>query len=113
MTYAQNRKARFDYEFLETFEAGIVLEGAEVKSVRDGKVSLKESYVKISVRAPKPLEKKIKRGEMPSITSFLIELSSALGGFADGHPVAASAVIPRDKINIFLERIDLHIQKNL
>ncbi len=47
MTYAQNRKARFDYEFLETFEAGIVLEGAEVKSVRDGKVSLKESYVKI------------------------------------------------------------------
>jgi len=74
---------------------------------------LKESYVKISVRAPKPLEKKIKRGEMPPITSFLIELSSALGGFADGHPVAASAVIPRDKINIFLERIDLHIQKNL
>lgn len=47
MTYAQNRKARHDYEFIETFEAGIVLEGAEVKSVRDGKISLKESYVKI------------------------------------------------------------------
>ena len=47
MTYAQNRKARFDYELLETFEAGIMLCGAEVKSVRDGKVSLKESYVKL------------------------------------------------------------------
>ena len=47
MTYAQNRKARFDYEFLDTFEAGMVLSGAEVKSIRAGKISLKESYVKI------------------------------------------------------------------
>ncbi len=47
MTYATNRKARHDFEFLDTFEAGIVLEGAEVKSVRASKVSLKESYVKI------------------------------------------------------------------
>lgn len=46
-TYATNRKARHDYEFLDTFEAGIVLEGAEVKSVRDGRISLKESYVKL------------------------------------------------------------------
>jgi SsrA-binding protein len=46
-TYATNRKARYDYEFLETFEAGIVLEGAEVKSVRAGRISLKESYVKL------------------------------------------------------------------
>jgi len=47
MTYAFNRKAKFDYEFIDTFEAGIVLEGAEVKSIRAGKISLKESYVKI------------------------------------------------------------------
>ena len=47
MTYAQNRKARFDYEFIETFEAGMVLNGAEVKSIIAGKVSLKESFVKI------------------------------------------------------------------
>ena len=46
-TYATNRKARHDYEFLDTYEAGIVLEGAEVKSVRDGRISLKESYVKL------------------------------------------------------------------
>lgn len=47
MTYSQNRKARHDYEFLDTFEAGIVLEGGEVKSVRAGRCSLKESYIKI------------------------------------------------------------------
>lgn len=45
--YAQNKKAKHDYEWLETFEAGIVLEGGEVKSVRAGRCSLKESYVKI------------------------------------------------------------------
>lgn len=41
---AQNRKATFDFEILERFEAGIVLHGSEVKSIRDGKVSLAESY---------------------------------------------------------------------
>lgn len=40
-----NRKARFDYQILETFEAGIVLSGAEIKSIRQGGVSLAESYV--------------------------------------------------------------------
>jgi SsrA-binding protein len=41
----ENRKARFDYEISETLECGIVLAGSEVKSVRDGKVSLGEGYV--------------------------------------------------------------------
>lgn len=45
--FAQNKKAFFDYEILDTIEAGIILEGAEVKSVRANKISLKESYVKI------------------------------------------------------------------
>jgi SsrA-binding protein len=39
-----NRKARYEYEILDTYEAGIVLEGSEVKSVRAGKVSLAEAY---------------------------------------------------------------------
>ena len=39
-----NRKASFNYFFLETLEAGIVLKGSEVKSVRDGKVSIADSY---------------------------------------------------------------------
>ncbi len=43
-----NKKAYFDYFVLETFEAGIVLEGCEVKSIRGGHVSLNDSYVSIS-----------------------------------------------------------------
>ena len=43
---AENRKAYFDFHILEKFEAGIVLKGSEVKSVRDGKVNLKESFVR-------------------------------------------------------------------
>ena len=42
---AKNRRAKFDYEILETYEAGIVLTGSEVKSIRDGNVSINESFV--------------------------------------------------------------------
>jgi len=41
----QNKRARFDYEFLETFEAGIALDGWEVKALRAGKAQLTDSYV--------------------------------------------------------------------
>ena len=44
---ASNRRARHDYEVLETVEAGIQLSGTEVKSVRSGRVQLKDSYVEI------------------------------------------------------------------
>ena len=43
---AQNKKAYHDYDILEKYEAGIVLVGSEVKSVKAGKVSLKESYAR-------------------------------------------------------------------
>ncbi len=39
-----NRRARFDYELIETFEAGIELKGSEVKSLRVGHVNLGEAY---------------------------------------------------------------------
>jgi len=45
--FANNSKAGFDYEILETIEAGIVLKGYEVKSIKTGKISIKGSYVKI------------------------------------------------------------------
>ncbi|MCL2140909.1 MAG: SsrA-binding protein SmpB [Dehalococcoidia bacterium] len=45
-TVATNRKAHHDYQITEIFEAGIALFGSEIKSVRDGKVSLSEAYVK-------------------------------------------------------------------
>ena len=44
---AQNKKARFEYFLEELFEAGLCLSGTEVKSLRQGKCSLKESFVRI------------------------------------------------------------------
>ena len=45
---AQNKKAYHDYFIEETFEAGIVLTGTEIKSIRKGKVQLKDSYARIT-----------------------------------------------------------------
>lgn len=44
-TYSQNKKARFDYEVLDTLEAGLVLSGQEVKSIRKGAAKLVGSFV--------------------------------------------------------------------
>ncbi|SHF07264.1 SsrA-binding protein [Seinonella peptonophila] len=44
---ARNRKARHDYQIEETYEAGIVLTGTEIKSIRQGRVNLQDSYVRI------------------------------------------------------------------
>ena len=45
-----NRRASFDYEFLETFQAGIVLVGTEIKSIRAGKASLVDAYCYFDTR---------------------------------------------------------------
>jgi SsrA-binding protein len=42
----ENRKARFDYHILDSFEAGLVLTGAEIKSIRTGEISVNEAYVR-------------------------------------------------------------------
>jgi SsrA-binding protein len=47
---AENRRARYDYNLLERFEAGIVLTGTEVKSLREGRASLQQAYA--DVRGP-------------------------------------------------------------
>jgi SsrA-binding protein len=44
---ATNRRARHEYEILETYEAGLVLRGTEVKSLREGQVNFKDSYAAI------------------------------------------------------------------
>ncbi|WP_127142692.1 SsrA-binding protein SmpB [Pelagibacterium montanilacus] len=44
-TVAENRRARFDYEVLDTLEAGIMLTGTEVKALRNGEAQITESYV--------------------------------------------------------------------
>ena len=44
---AQNKKAYYNYEILESYEAGVSLMGSEVKSIRQGRISLKEAYAEI------------------------------------------------------------------
>ncbi|OHD65383.1 MAG: SsrA-binding protein [Spirochaetes bacterium RBG_13_51_14] len=44
---ARNKKARFEYEIVDTFEAGIVLVGSEVKSLRQKKASIQEAYARV------------------------------------------------------------------
>lgn len=47
---SRNRKAKFEYELFDTYEAGIELRGTEIKSIRAGQVSLSESYVRTNGR---------------------------------------------------------------
>ena len=49
-TVATNRKANFEYFLLERLEAGISLQGTEIKSVRNGQMSLQEAYVQVDAR---------------------------------------------------------------
>lgn len=44
---AINRRAKFDYQIIETYEAGLVLTGCEVKSLRQGRVNLRDSFAKV------------------------------------------------------------------
>jgi SsrA-binding protein len=46
-TVSDNRRARFDYEVLETAEAGVVLSGTEIKSVRAGKANIRDAYAQV------------------------------------------------------------------
>jgi SsrA-binding protein len=47
-TIAENRKARHDYHVIETWEAGVSLLGTEVKSIREGRVNLRDSYARVN-----------------------------------------------------------------
>lgn len=50
--YVSNPKAGFDYEIIETIEAGLVLKGIEVKAIKNGKASIKGSFIKIVAGRP-------------------------------------------------------------
>ena len=78
-TVASNRRARFDYELQERLEAGIVLTGSEVKSLRAGRASLSESFARVrdgevwieNMHIP-PYEQGEKRGYDPRRTRKLL-----------------------------------------
>ena len=65
----QNRRVRFDYEIIQTVEAGLELRGTEVKSSREGRVNLNEGYCRISER----------------MEAFLINVHVSHYGFGNRH----------------------------
>jgi SsrA-binding protein len=66
----QNCRARHDYEILDRFEAGLVLQGSEIKSLREGRAALKDSYAQV------------KDGEVWLVGAHIAPYSFARGG---GH----------------------------
>ena len=69
----KNRKASHEYEFIDTYEAGVVLKGSEIKSIREGKVSLPEAfcqYTEGSFNNHDPLRERkllMKKGELEKL----------------------------------------------
>lgn len=78
-TVATNRKARFNYEIQDTYEAGIMLTGGEVKSLRAGHATINESYASVE-----------KDGAIYLINAHILEYKQAQGGF-----IQQSATRPR------------------
>ncbi|RLE55703.1 MAG: hypothetical protein DRJ26_00570 [Candidatus Methanomethylicota archaeon] len=74
---------------------------------------LSRDYVKFSARTPKGLSAAVREGKMPSISVVLSEAAEAFGGFADGHDVAASGVIPKGCEKDFIRKVDDIISKTL
>jgi SsrA-binding protein len=84
---AQNRRARHDYEILETYECGVALQGAEVKSLRAGQASLQDAYARID------------DGEAWLVGAHLApyEYTSGYGGFEPNRP--RKLLLHRDQID--------------
>ena len=89
-TIAQHRKARFNYTILETVEAGIVLTGSEVKSLRAGHASIGESYASFE------------KGELFLINASILPYAASKGGFVQQH--RSTRKIPFDAFDV-LDRI--------
>lgn len=68
-----------------------------------GLMELEGEWTKVSLRPPKILRKYIGEGRYPSTSEITVKTAELLGGFGDGHKYAASAVIPRNKKEDFVE----------
>lgn len=90
---AQNKKARHYYELLEFFEAGIVLTGSEIKSIRAGEVSFRDSYITI------------RQGEAFLIGLYVAPYSNA--GYAQHDPGRERKLLLHNReIGILTKRIE-------
>lgn len=81
---AKNRRAHHDYEILETLEAGIVLEGQEVKSVKAGRMNLSGAYITL-------------RGELPLLVGAYIAPYEKAGRLADYDPTRTRRLLLKKK----------------
>ncbi|MCD6522239.1 MAG: DHH family phosphoesterase [Candidatus Diapherotrites archaeon] len=72
---------------------------------------MKGSYVKVSARAPYAVEESIKTGEFPSLGLLMHNACESIGGFGDGHDVAASGVIPRGRESELIEEMESIVEK--
>jgi ssrA-binding protein len=84
---AKNKKALHDFSILETFEAGIVLKGSEVKALRAGRANLKDSFVRII------------KGEMFLLNAHISHLNTTHVAFRPNERVARKLLMHRKQID--------------
>ena len=82
---ATNRKAHFNYVILETFEAGIILTGGEVKSLRAGHATIGESYASFE------------RGGLYLINAHILDYAGAKGGFVEQNAARPKELLLKKK----------------
>lgn len=93
MSLVENRKARFNYEILQSFEAGIVLQGFEVKGVRGGHMSLDGSHVTL---VPKIIAVK-KNGSRLTLIGASISPLQPMNVPANYNPTGPRALLMKEK----------------
>jgi len=85
-TLATNRRARFDYDILDTYEAGLALKGTEIKAIREGRVNLSDAYAK-------PED-----GELWLVNAHISQYSAA-GSYFNHDPIRSrKLLLHRDEI---------------
>ena len=94
MSIVENKKAFFDYFVEERYEAGLVLEGWEVKAVRAGRVQLKEAYVVV------------RRGEINLIGCHISPLTAASTHVKPEPTRSRKLLLHRKEINLLMGRVE-------
>ncbi|RXJ88581.1 SsrA-binding protein [Arcobacter sp. CECT 8983] len=89
----KNKKAYHDYEILDTLEAGIELQGSEVKAIREGRVNLKDSHVRII------------KNEVYALNIHITHLSTAHTTFRPDERRSRKLLLHRKEINKLYEKV--------
>ena len=84
---AKNKKALFDFSIIETFEAGIVLKGSEVKALRAGRANLKDSFVRVI------------KGELFLLNAHISYLETTHSAFRPNERAARKLLMHRKQID--------------